>query len=457
MNLLAVEGISKRFGPRLLFEDLSFGIDKGSKVGLIAKNGEGKSTLLNLLIGQDSPDSGEVITRNGITIGFLSQSHEFNDTDKVLDLFLSADNPLAVSLKTYQNALSKPNDLDLMERAISNMDRTQAWDYQAKVEKLMAVFKLEGIDWNSLIQPLSGGQKKRLALVQLLLKDPDLYLLDEPTNHLDIAMINWLESYFSQDQRSLFVVSHDRYFLDHVCNQFLELNQGRLDRYHGNYEEYLSQKALRMEQEQATVSKAKNLYRKELDWMRRMPKARGTKAKSRIKEFYSTEEVAKRKLKEDQLSLSIKSERLGGKILELHHVSKAFGEKNLIQDFSYVFKKGERIGLAGKNGSGKTTLIRLITGELMPDKGKVILGETVNLAHYAQEGLQVPGDKRIIEVVKEIAEVIPLAKGRKISASQLLERFLFSKNQQYNQVSSLSGGEKKRLYLLQVLMANPNF
>ena len=457
MNLLSVEKVTKRFGERVLFEEVSFGLEQGQKMALVAKNGEGKTTLLQLLNNDLLPDSGEITFRNNISIAYLKQHHDFDEAITIKELFYQAGNELSNAIEAYRLALENPENQDQMQKALNQMDATKAWDYEAKIEKLLSVFEMGGLNSNQKVSLLSGGQKKRLALIKLIVDEPDFFILDEPTNHLDISMIEWLEEYFSKENVTLFMVTHDRYFLNRVCNQILELDMGRAYRYDGNYEYFLEKKAEREETQAAEISKAKNLYRKEIEWMRRMPKARGTKAKSRIDQFYETEKKAKQSTKKDELQLSIKSERLGGKILELHHLRKSYGDLKIVDDFSYTFVKGDRLGIAGKNGVGKTTFLNLILGKEEVDGGKVVHGETVRFGYYTQKGIQLKDDKRIIEVVKEIAEVIPLEKGRKITASQLLERFLFPPKQQYNYVSKLSGGEKKRLYLLTLLMANPNF
>lgn len=457
MNLLSVENISKRFGERVLFEGVSFGLEQGQKMALVAKNGEGKTTLLELLSRNQSPDEGLVTWRNGVSIGFLNQKDKFDPDLALKQLFYQADSDISKVIEEYHQAMQDASNQDRLQKALNKMDSAKAWDYEAKIEKLLSVFEMGAVSLDQKVGTLSGGQKKRLSLIKILLDEPDFFILDEPTNHLDIPMIEWLEEYFSQENITLFMVTHDRYFLNKVCNQIIELDQGRAYKYDGGYEYFLEKKALREETQAAEIAKAKNLYRKEVEWMRRMPKARGTKAKSRVDQFYETEKKAKQKQKEDNLQLSIKSERLGGKIIELHHLRKSYGEIKIVDDFSYTFKKGDRIGIAGKNGVGKTTFLNLILGKEEVDGGKVVHGETVQFGYYTQKGINIKEDKRIIEVVKEIAEVIPLEKGRKITASQLLERFLFPPKQQYTYVSKLSGGERKRLYLLTILMSNPNF
>lgn len=457
MNLLSVENISKRYGERSLFEGVTFGIDQGQKVALVAKNGEGKTTLLDIISGKANSDTGSVVWRNDIHVSYLQQNEDFSAFKSIHDLFYGADNKYVRAINLYEAAMSNPHDKAGLDKAMETMQNNDAWDYDAKVEQLLAVFKLDHLEKSHEIENLSGGQKKRMSIIKMILEEPEVFILDEPTNHLDISMIEWLEDYFSDDSVSLFMVTHDRYFLNRVCNQIIEIDQGSAYKYNGNYEYFLEKKAERQEVLASEISKAKNLYRKEVEWIRRMPKARGTKSKSRIDDFAGTEKKAKQRIKNEELSLEIKSERLGGKILELHHIKKAYGDLPIINNFSFVFKKGEKVGIAGKNGVGKTTFLNLIMGLEKPDGGKIITGETVHFGYYSQEGIKLSEDKRIIDVVKDIAEIIPLAKGRKITASQLLERFMFPPKQQYSYVSKLSGGERKRLYLLTILMSNPNF
>lgn len=457
MNYLSVENLGKRYGERVLFSEVSFGLEQGQKMALVAKNGEGKTTLLELLNGDIKADEGDVTWRNGISIAYLRQDQKFDESLTLKQLLYQNSNEMTAAIQAYQDALKNTDNQDAMQSALNRMDATKAWDFEAKVEKLLSIFEMNQIDFDQNVGTLSGGQKKRIALVKLIIDEPDVLILDEPTNHLDIPMIEWLEDYLSQENMTLFMVTHDRYFLNNTCNQILELDAGSAFKYSGTYEYYLEKKAEREDAKLSEVEKAKNLYRKEVEWMRRMPKARGTKAKSRIDQFYDTEKKAKQKTKKEEVQLSVKSERLGGKILELHHLRKSYGDLKIVDDFSYTFKKNEKIGIAGKNGVGKTTFLNLLLGKEQPDGGKVVHGETVKFGYYTQKGIQLKDDKRIIEVVKEIAEVIPLEKGRKLTASQMLERFLFPPKQQYNYVSKLSGGERKRLYLLTVLMSNPNF
>ena len=457
MNLLSVEEIAKRFGERILFSDVTFGLDQGQKMALVAKNGEGKTTLLEMLAGDTNPDTGNDVWRNGTTVGYLRQDNPFKEFKTVKDVLYGSDNDFVRALNSYEFAIENPNDDEAMQKALNLMDASKAWDYEAKIDKLLSIFGMDSLGKNQAIELLSGGQKKRIALIKLIVDEPDVFILDEPTNHLDISMIEWLEEFLSGQNITLFMVTHDRYFLSRVCNQILELDNGSGYRYSGDYEYFLEKKAEREENLSAEIGKAKNLYRKEIEWMRRMPKARATKAKSREDRFYETEKKAKQRINKDEMQLSIKAERLGGKILELHHVKKSFDNLKIVDDFNYTFKKGDKIGIAGKNGVGKTTFLNMLMGLEKVDGGKIITGETVQFGYYTQRGIQPTEDKRIIDVVKDIAEVIPLEKGRKITASQLLEKFLFPPKQQYTYVSKLSGGEKKRLYLLTILMSNPNF
>ena len=457
MNLLSVEEIAKRFGERVLFSDVTFGLDQGQKMALVAKNGEGKTTLLEMLSGDTNPDSGNIVWRNGISVGYLRQDNPFKEFNTVKEVLYGSDNDFVRALNSYEFAIENPEDDDAMQKALNLMDSSKAWDYEAKIDKLLSIFGMDSLGKNQPIDVLSGGQKKRIALIKLIVDEPDVFILDEPTNHLDISMIEWLEEYLAGPNISLFMVTHDRYFLSRVCNQILELDGGQAHKYTGDYEYFIEKKAEREENLSAEIGKAKNLYRKEIEWMRRMPKARATKAKSREDRFYETEKKAKQRINKDEVQLSIKSERLGSKILELHHVKKSFDTLKIVDDFNYTFKKGDKIGIAGKNGVGKTTFLNLIMGLEEVDGGKVVTGETVQFGYYTQKGIQLSEDKRIIDIVKDIAEIIPLEKGKKITASQLLEKFLFPPKQQYTYASKLSGGEKKRLYLLTILMSNPNF
>lgn len=455
MNYLSVENLAKSYGERVLFEEVSFGIDQGQKVAFVAKNGTGKSSLLKILAGREAPDSGNVTFRKGITIGFLDQDPDLPEDKQIIDAMFDGDDPIMVAIRRYERSLEHPDDGDEMQAAFDEMEKLQAWDAEVRVKQILGKLKLDQIDRP--IGNLSGGQKKRVALAKLLIQQPDLVILDEPTNHLDIEMIEWLEEFLSRPEVTLFMVTHDRYFLDALCDNIIELDQGQIFKYQGDYAYYLTKKNERYEIQATNVDKAKNLYRKELDWMRRQPKARGTKSKARIDAFYDLKKEAHKRNNDDQVEMEIKMQRMGAKIVELHNVKMNYGDLPILNGFSYTFKKKDRIGIVGRNGTGKTTFLKLLTGQVNPTGGKVVIGDTVQFGYYDQEGIELKEDQRVIDVVKDIAEVIPLTKGRKLTAAQLLERFLFSRDEQWNYVSKLSGGERRRLYLLTVLMANPNF
>lgn len=439
----------------MLFKDLSFGINKGQKIAFVAKNGTGKTSILNILVGKDVPDKGQIISRKGIHISFLAQSDNLNPHETIEEAIFSSDNKTLKIIQQYENALKSPESEEAYQKAFDLMEQHQAWDFETQYNQILSKFKLN--DLNVKIGSLSGGQRKRVALAIILINKPDLLILDEPTNHLDLEMIEWLENYFKKEKITLFMVTHDRYFLERVCNEIVELDQKKLYTYKGNYSYYLEKKEERIALEQTTVNKAKNLFKKELDWMRRQPKARTSKSKSRIDDFYQIKEKAHQRRKNHKVQLEINMERLGSKIIELHKVSKSFAEKLVLNKFEYVFKRGERIGIIGKNGSGKSTFLNIITGRTAIDSGKLIVGETIKFGYYTQGGIQIKEGQKVIELIKEFGEYIPLAKGQKISASNLLERFLFDRKKQYDFVEKLSGGELKRLYLCTVLMQNPNF
>lgn len=455
MNLLSVENLSRSYGERILFKEATFGLDKGQKMALIAKNGTGKTSLLRILAGIEPSESGQVVFRNGIQVGYLEQEPDLNPEHTVQLAVFDPTNTLMQAVREYEEAMLHSEDGNRFQAAFDRMDQLSAWDVEARVKEVLG--KLNIHDLEQKVATLSGGQRKRVAMAKMLIDQPDVMILDEPTNHLDIEMIEWLEGFLSAAERTILMVTHDRVFLDRVCDTIIEIDNGTLYRHKGNYSAYLESKAHRQEVLEANVDKARNLYRKELDWMRRMPKARGTKAKSREDAFYDTEKVAKTNLKQDELTLDINTTRMGSKILELHKLRKAYGDKLLIDGLEYKFQRGGRVGILGRNGTGKSTLLKLIMGQLQPDSGKVVVGETIQFGYYGQDGLQGADDKRVIEVISDIAEYIPLKKGKTISAAQMLERFLFPKHQHYQYVYKLSGGERKRLYLLTVLMANPNF
>lgn len=460
MNLLSVNSLSKSYGDRVLFTNISFGINNGDKVALVAKNGSGKSTLFKILKGKEIADEGEVVFRRDITVSFLDQDIVLNEELSIIDHVFSTENKLTTCIKRYEKALklSEEGDGDaanLMEIALREMNELNAWDYEKTIKEILSRLELNDVEQK--IKTLSGGQKKRLALAQVLINKPDLLIMDEPTNHLDIDMIEWLEHYIAKEQISILLVTHDRYFLDEVCNNVIELDGGKLYEYKGNYEYFITKKAERELMQNAEIDKARNLYRRELEWVRKMPKARGTKAKARVDAFDDVAQKAKQKRIDKQIELSVKMERLGSKILELTKISKSFGNKRILEPFTYTFKKGEKIGIIGKNGVGKSTFLNILQGIEQVDTGKVQTGETVVFGYYSQSGIKVSEDKRVIEVVRDIADFIPLANGTQLSASQLLTRFNFPPDMQYNYVSKLSGGEKRRLYLLTVLQKNPNF
>ena len=455
MNYLSVENISKSYGERVLFENLSFGINKDQKIAFVAKNGSGKTSILNIIAGIDTPDTGQVISRKGISVAYLAQKDQIDPTLTIEETIFATDNKILSIVKQYENALKNLEDTEAYQTAFELMEQYNAWDFETQYKQILSKLKLD--DLTLKVGTLSGGQRKRLSLAIVLINKPDLLILDEPTNHLDLEMIEWLEAFFAKEKITLFMVTHDRYFLERVCNEILELDEGNLYKYKGNYSYYLQNKEERLALEATNLGKAKSLFKKELEWMRKQPKARTTKSKSRTDDFYEIKEKAHQRRKDHPIQLEINMERLGSKILELHKVYKSFGDKKILEGFDYVFKRGERIGIIGKNGTGKSSFLNIITQKSPVDAGKVILGETVKYGYYTQAGIEVKEGQKVIEVVKEFGEYIPLSKGRKISASQLLERFLFDKKKQYDFVEKLSGGEQKRLYLCAVLIQNPNF
>ena len=455
MNYLNVENISKSYGELSLFENLSFSIHKDQKIAFVAKNGTGKTTILNILSGKDTPDSGQIIYRKDLRTTFLSQEPVLDQSLTVEETILKSDNPILNVIKTYHQALENPEDSKLYQTAFDDMERYQAWDYETQYTQIL--FKLKLVDLDQKVSELSGGQQKRLALANTLLSKPDLLILDEPTNHLDLEMIEWLEAFFAKENITLFMVTHDRYFLERVCSEIIELDEGCIYNYKGNYSYYLEKKEERIEREAIETNKSKQLFKKELGWMRRQPKARTTKSKSRIDDFYEIKERASKRRNDHEIQLEINMERMGSKILEIYKVSKAFDEKLILDKFEYVFQRGERIGIIGKNGTGKSTFLNMITGGLQPDSGKIIQGETIKFGYYTQDGIKAKPMQKVIDVVRDYGDYIPLMKGKQISAQQLLERFLFSRKKQYDFVEKLSGGERKRLYLCTVLIQNPNF
>lgn len=455
MNYLSVENISKSFGMRVLFEGISFGINEGQKIGFVAKNGTGKTSLLNIIAGNDVPDSGNVTFRKGLKVAYLPQDPNLDAELTVEQAIFSAENPILKIIEAYEKALENPEDSDAYQKAFDAMDANHAWDFETRYKQILSKLKLK--DLHAKISSLSGGQKKRLALANALLTTPDLLIMDEPTNHLDLEMIEWLENLFAKENFTLFMVTHDRYFLERVCNEIVELDEGQLYSYKGNYSYYLEKRDARIENDATETAKAKHLFKKELDWMRRQPKARTTKSKSRIEDFHEIKDRASKRRNDHEVQLELNMERMGTKVVELHNVSKSFGDKKLLDKFEYHFNRGERIGIIGKNGTGKSTFLNIITGAVKPDSGKVIIGETVRFGYYTQSGINIKEGQKVIDVIREYGEYIPLKKGRQISASQLLERFLFDRKKQYDFVEKLSGGERKRLYLCTILIKNPNF
>lgn len=426
--LLTIENLTKSFGDKLLFEDISFGINAGQKTALIARNGYGKSTLLNILTGKELPDSGKVTFRGDVKMAYLPQNPDFHKHQTVRSFVEAAERPETV----------------------------EPWDFEQRVEEVLSRLEVDQL-MDRAMDTLSGGEQKKVALSRILIDDTNLLLLDEPTNHLDISMIEWLEDFLSKQRLAILMVTHDRYFLDHVCQDIIELDNSRLYNYRGTFDYYLEKKAEREYNERAEVEKAKSLYRTELDWMRRMPQARGTKARARIDAFYELEEKAHTRFEQERAELTVKTERIGGKILELYNVSKSFEGRKMLDDFSYTFKKGEKIGIVGPNGIGKSTFLSIITEQIRPDSGHIVVGQTIRFGFYTQNGMQAKDDMRVIDIIREVADVIELENGKEMSAHQFLTYFGFDDTTQYNYFGNLSGGERRRLYLLTVLMANPNF
>lgn len=455
VNYLSVENIAKAYGERELFSNISFGINEGQKIGFVAKNGTGKTSILKILSGEDTPDAGTIAYRKGITTAFLPQEPNLNPALTVEETIFASDNEILKVIERYEKALLNPDDSDAYQKAFEQMEAYQAWDFETSYKQILSKLNLD--DLSIKVSTLSGGQKKRLALASMILNKPDLIIMDEPTNHLDLDMIEWLEEFFRKENFTIFMVTHDRYFLERVCNEIVELEDGNLYSYKGNYSYYLDKKEARVNMEQTNTDKAKQLFKKELDWMRRQPKARTTKSKSRIEDFHEIKDRASKRRNDHQVQLEINMERMGTKIVEMINISKSFGEKKLLDKFSYNFQRGDRLGIIGKNGTGKTTFLNILTGQMKPDTGKLILGETIKFGYYTQRGIEAKEGQKVIDVIREFGDYIPLKKGRQISAQQLLERFLFDRKKQYDFVEKLSGGERKRLYLCTVLIQNPNF
>lgn len=453
-NIVSVEKMSKRYGDRILFEDIVFGIEKGEKVALIAQNGTGKTSLLNILAGIESPDTGGVAFNKDYRTGYLSQDPDVAKFHLVSDYIFNDQNPIQHVIKEYELAIEH-GDINAIQKATNAVDALNAWDYEVRIKQIITSFQVPGFETE--IKTLSGGQKKRLALAALLIDQPDFIILDEPTNHLDLEMIEWLENYLTQQNITVLLVTHDRYFLDRVCNRILEMDQTKLYQYDGDYEYFLEKKNERMFNESRETDKAKNSYRTELEWIRKMPKARGTKSKSRIQAFDAIKEKALRKSGYQELKFDVKMNRIGGKILELKNIQKKYGDKKIINGFDYTFKRGDKIGIVGKNGVGKSTFLNIIDGSEQTDSGKLNIGETIIMGYFKQDNIKLPNDTRVIDAVKNIADIIPTASGGHITASQMLTAFHFPPDRQYTFVNKLSGGEKRRLYLLTLLMSNPNF
>jgi ATP-binding cassette subfamily F protein uup len=454
ISYLQAESIARRIGDNLLFENISFNINKDDKVALIAVNGAGKSSLLDILAGLENPDKGSLSIKRDLRIAYLQQSPVLNDANKIIDELFSTDSELVKVIREYEECVlsGSPQMLQVM---IQKMDDHKAWDYEVAVKQIL--FKLKLTDLNKVIGTLSGGQRKRVALAKILVEDADLLILDEPTNHLDLDMIEWLEEYLIKSNKTLLMVTHDRYFLDRVCNVILELADNELYRYEGNYEYFLEKKQSREYSAKMNTEKARNLLKTELDWMRRMPKARRHKAKSRIESFYDLKEKAANRTEEKSININVNISRMGSKILEIKNVSKSFDDKIILKDFTYLFNRFEKAGLIGRNGTGKTTLLNIITGLVPPDKGTVERGETIVFGYYRQQGIEFDNDMTVIDAVKNIAEKVVISDGNVLSITQFMNYFLFPPEKQYTLIRKLSGGEKRRLYLLTVLMRNPNF
>lgn len=456
MQYLLLENVSRSYGDKVLFKNVNLSISKGDKIALVAKNGSGKTTLLRIINGEEGSDGeqAKIIIAKDIKTSMLKQDPIFDDDATVMEACFDSDNEAIIAIRDYERAMNIEDDV-WMQKCMTRIEDLKAWDLESRIHEILD--KLNLLDLDQKIGQMSGGQKKRLALAKILIEEPDFLILDEPTNHLDIDMIEWLEAYLQQPNLTVFMVTHDRYFLERVCTEIIELDNGQIFTYKGNYSEYLEKREARKINDATNLEKTKKLFGKELEWMRRQPQARTTKAKSRIEDFYDIKEKAHIKLDNDEMKINIASSRLGSKILEAHSIVKHFGEKKILNNFSYKFKKGERIGIVGPNGTGKSTILKLLTQQIEPDGGKIVVGDTIVFGYYTQDGLIVNEDKTVLDVIRDIAEYIPLEKGQKLSAESLLERFLFPRSQQRVFVSQLSGGEKRRLYLLTILMKNPNF
>lgn len=456
MQYLSLENVSRSYGDKVLFKNVNLSITKGDKIALVAKNGSGKTTLLRVIGGEEGTEgeNAKIIISKEIKTSFLKQDPIFDPEATVQETIFDSDNEAVKAVRDYEKALLAGDD-ELLQKCMTRLEDLKAWDLEAKIHEILS--KLLLTDMDQKIRQMSGGQQKRLALAKILIEEPDFLILDEPTNHLDIEMIEWLETYLQQPNLTLFMVTHDRYFLERVCNEIIELEAGNTYIYRGNYSQYLEKREARKLNDAANLEKTKKLFSKELEWMRRQPQARSTKAKSRIDDFYEIKEKAQTRVNNDELKINIAASRLGSKILEAHAIVKNFGDKKILDGFNYKFKKGERIGIVGSNGTGKSTFLKILTQQIEPDAGKIVVGDTIVFGYYTQDGLILNEDKTVIDVIRDIAEYIPLDKGLKMSAESLLEKFLFPRSQQRVYVSQLSGGEKRRLYLLTILMKNPNF
>ena len=454
ISYLQIDKLTKSFGDLVLFEDITFGIAQGQKVGLIAKNGTGKTTLLNIIAGKEDYDSGAVVFRNDLRVGYLEQMPHYPDGLTVLQACFYSPNETVRLIAEYEQAMAS-GDHSNLEDILLRMDNLKAWDYEQRTKQILGQLKIHNFDQK--VETLSGGQLKRVALANVLITDPELIILDEPTNHLDLEMTEWLEGYLSRANISILMVTHDRYFLDRVCSEIIEIDRKQIYQYKGNYSYYLEKRQERMDALNAEVDRASNLLRKELDWMRRQPQARGTKAKYRIDAFYELEKKAKQQHEAGNVNLDVKASYIGSKIFEAEHVSKRFGDLKIVEDFNYIFARYEKMGIVGNNGTGKSTFIKMLMGEVEPDSGRFDVGETVRFGYYSQDGLQFDEQMKVIDVVQNIAEYVDLGDGKKMGVSQFLNYFLFSPEKQHNYVFKLSGGEKRRLYLCTVLMRSPNF
>ena len=454
ISYLQIDRLTKSFGDLVLFENITFGVAQGQKIGLIAKNGSGKTTLLNIIAGKEDYDSGEVVFRKDLRVGYLEQSPSYPEDLTVLQACFYSTNETVQLIAAYEEALAQ-EDHARLEELLSRMDSLKAWDYEQRAKQILGELKIH--NFNQRIKELSGGQLKRVALANVLITDPELIILDEPTNHLDLEMTEWLEEYLSRSTISILMVTHDRYFLDRVCSEIIEIDRQQIYSYKGNYSYYLEKRQERVEAINADVDRANNLLRKELDWMRRQPQARGTKAKYRIDAYYELEKRAKQQREVGQVNLDVKASYIGSKIFEAVHVSKRFDELKITDDFNYIFARYEKLGIVGNNGTGKSTFIKMLMGEMEPDSGHFDVGETVRFGYYSQEGLQFDEQMKVIDIVQSIAEYVDLGNGQKLGVSQFLSYFLFTPDKQHNYVYKLSGGEKRRLYLCTVLMRSPNF